>query len=289
MTSTAHRATLGVFPQPDPARRRDPAELAPASRCERWHPSCYASAPSRRHRLLLRGGAEGPRGGDGMSGRTSGATWRRALALAALVASPALAGGWHSGDTLACSDCHTMHNSMNGEPMRYDASAAPANLLLRAENATALCLACHGQSAASQAPSVTAPSSWDPPGGGFPADLADPGHTAHALGPAPVTPPNGTTPVVMTCVTCHAPHGSGSYRNLRPSPSGTNRSTAAPAAAQVVSANGTNAAAVYVRSNVRYLSGWSAWCMDCHDALPVLHASMGHPWDVPITGAAWTA
>ncbi len=224
-----------------------------------------------------------------MRSGTAGATRVSGALALVLLASRAIAGGWHTGGTLACTDCHTMHNSMNGQPMRYDSSAAPANRLLRAENATALCLACHGQSPASQAPSVASPSSWDPPGGGFPADLSDPAHTAHALGATAVTPPDGTTPVVMTCVTCHAPHGNGNYRNLRPSPSGTNRATAAPTAAQVVSANGTNAAAVYVRSNVRYVSGWSAWCMDCHDALPVLHASMGHPWDVPITGDTWTA
>jgi predicted CXXCH cytochrome family protein len=227
-----------------------------------------------------------------MDGRGCGAIWlRRALALAALVARPALAGEWHTGAALACSDCHTMHNSRNGQPMRYDASESPANLLLRAESATALCLACHGGgSPASSAPSVASPSSWDPPGGGFPVDLSDPSHLAHALGPAPALPPDGTAEVVVTCVTCHAPHGNGNYRNLIASPSGRNRATAAPVVAQLTTANGSNAASVYVRSNVKYVSGWSAWCMDCHDALPAVHASMGHPWDVAVSGPdTWPA
>lgn len=211
----------------------------------------------------------------------------------------ARAGDWHLDGTLACSDCHTMHNARDGQPMRYDQSATPANRLLRAENATALCLACHGSgNPTSQAPGVRTPSNGDPPGGGFPSDLTDPSHRAHSLGATPVLPPDGDTPVVMTCVTCHAPHGNGAYRNLRASPSGTGRSLSAPTAQQTVKANGTNAAEVYVQSNVRYVSGMSAWCMDCHNNLTDAHSAGGdsppHPWDRPMfaspeSWAAWSA
>ncbi len=38
-----------------------------------------------------------------------------------------------------CVECHTMHNSQNGEPMRWDGSADPASALLRAAN----CTGCH--------------------------------------------------------------------------------------------------------------------------------------------------
>lgn len=217
---------------------------------------------------------------------------RRALPLvASLLASDAAAGDWHMGGTLACSDCHTMHNAMNGQPMRYDASPTPANQLLRAENATALCLACHGgTSPTSHAPNVMIASNGDPPGGGFATDpLA---HTAHTLDPTPVHPPDGTTEVVLTCVTCHAPHGSTGYRNLRASPSGSGRSSAAPLVVQGAAANGTNTSLVYVRSNVRYVTGTSAWCLDCHDTLTTAHTEEEHPWDVPISGsdpATWAA
>jgi len=216
----------------------------------------------------------------------------RALVLVSLAFAPAARGGeWHVLGSLICSDCHTMHNSQQGQPMRYDAIATPGPLLLRAADATSLCLACHGgANPTSQAPSVAAPSNGDPPGGGFPADLTDPAHRAHALGPLPVTPPDGDTAVVMTCVTCHAPHGNAAYRNLVASPSGTGRSTSAPAVAQLVLADGTNAAQVYTRSNVRYASGMSQWCLDCHNALTEAHAAAGevppHPWDRPIFGAA---
>lgn len=215
----------------------------------------------------------------------------RAMAVSASLAPLRAAGGdWHRDRTLVCSDCHTMHNSKGGLPMRYDQSGDAAAVLLRAESATAVCLACHvGER---RGIDVSPPTNWDPPGGGFPSDLKDPLMQAHSLGTAPVLPPDGDTPVVMTCVTCHDPHGNGAYRNLRASPSGTGRSTAAPVVSQSVTANGSNADAVYTRANVRYVSGMSQWCMDCHNLMdPATH----HSWDRPIAGssfadfAAWSA
>lgn len=215
--------------------------------------------------------------------------WVAGAVIAAALALPvrALAGEWHGGATLRCSDCHTMHNSRGGLPMRYDASHGLADQLLRAENATALCLACHSGGAGATAPSVRTPSNWDPPGGGFPAELPDPAHVAHSLDTEPLQPPDGDTPVVMTCITCHDPHGNGVYRNLRPNPSGDpTRTPVTPVAQQAVVANGTNAAAVYVRSNVRYVSGMSEWCRTCHNNLDHMTDETAHPSDLPIWNAA---
>ncbi len=39
-----------------------------------------------------------------------------------------------------CSNCHTMHNSQNGQPMNFDSSATPNAYLLRGT-----CIGCHGQ------------------------------------------------------------------------------------------------------------------------------------------------
>ncbi len=39
-----------------------------------------------------------------------------------------------------CSNCHTMHNSQNGQPMTFDGSAVPYPYLTRAS-----CIGCHGQ------------------------------------------------------------------------------------------------------------------------------------------------
>jgi predicted CXXCH cytochrome family protein len=225
--------------------------------------------------------------------RTTGWTARALLLSLALAPRPHPAGEWHRDASLRCSDCHTMHNSIGGQPMRYDLQESPALLLLRAADATALCLACHsGTRPSVSAPNVMAPSSWDPPGGGFPADLADPGHLAHSLGSAPVLPPWGDTEVAMGCVTCHSPHGTSAYRNLVTSPSGTGRATAPPTVNQLVTAGGGNPDQVYVRSNVVYVTGLSAWCLDCHNLITPGHSNgaeaPAHPWDRTIFGSTQT-
>jgi predicted CXXCH cytochrome family protein len=179
-----------------------------------------------------------------------------------------------------------MHNSALGQPMRYDSSIAGADRLLRAETTTALCLACHSGGATAQGPNVRVPSDWDPPGGGFPADLADPDHTAHSIGTEPVMPPDGDTPVVMNCATCHDPHGNGAYRNLRPNPSGSpGRPEVTPVVQQTTLPNGSNAGVVYTRANVRYVSGMSQWCMNCHNLVADAFHSLSHPYDRAIWGA----
>jgi Doubled CXXCH motif (Paired_CXXCH_1) len=229
-----------------------------------------------------------------MHHRRSSHDWpaRVALLLLALLPAVTRSGDWHQGRTLICSDCHTMHNSKGGLPMRYDAIAGPVVRLLRAESATAVCLACHrGDRPTSRAPAVMAPSNWDPPGGGFPADLSDPAHHAHAISADPLLPPLGDTAVPMTCLTCHEAHGNDAYRNLRASPSGTGRSSKAPVVRQVKAAGTAPPAEVYSRANVRYVSDMTAWCLDCHNRLGTDHAAgdpllQAHPWDRPIFGSA---
>jgi predicted CXXCH cytochrome family protein len=220
--------------------------------------------------------------------RRQQATWLACAILLApsLLPSTALGGDWHKGPSLRCSDCHTMHNSQRGQPMRYDLVDAPAEALLRADSSTSLCLACHsGRGPSPTAPNVLLPTNWDPPGGGFPADLTDPLGHAHSMGPGAVLPPQGSTPVTMTCLACHDAHGTGGYRNLRPSPSTRGTAVQPPVARQTVVANGTNPDLVYLRANVVYVSGMSQWCMDCHDQVSTTHVSGGgsllasHPWD----------
>jgi len=234
-----------------------------------------------------------------------GGPFGRRLARALLVAAalwPAAggAGEWHRDHALVCSDCHTMHNSKGGLPMRYDDAADSASRLLRGAGATEVCLACHrGDRPSSSAPSVLAPSNWDPPGGGFGADLADPAHRGHALGGEPILPPEGSEPVSMGCATCHEPHGNASYRNLRDDPSGRGRPTVAPVVEQKVKAGEGRPGDVYLRANLVYVRGMSQWCMSCHDLLDAGHAAAdpllgAHPWDRALFNstadfAAWRA
>ncbi|HYG70267.1 MAG TPA: cytochrome c3 family protein, partial [Anaeromyxobacteraceae bacterium] len=188
-----------------------------------------------------------------------------AFALAALAPPPGRAGDWHQAESIACSDCHTMHNSSGGVAMRYDAAAEPAPFLLRHASSILLCLQCHDGTTV--APSVLQGAS-EPPAGYFTragVDLV--ASTAHPLGQvAPVAVPQGDGAMVLSCTSCHDPHGSSNYRNLRVKPSGREGEPPPPVVAnQLVAATGANAAQVYTPGNVTYVSGMSGWCLDCHD------------------------
>ena len=191
-----------------------------------------------------------------------------AATLLAAVFFPAFAGDWHDDQTLVCSDCHTMHNSASGLPMRYDGVAAPAERLLRAADPTVLCLACHDGSDP-DAPDVIAPVGYlgDPAGGWFMENpLGQNNPNGHDLLPVGLQPaPGSADSFSLSCVSCHSPHGNGSYRNLLVDPGGSgNTGPVTPLVSQMVTADGSNPDLVYDPANLRYKSGISAWCNDCH-------------------------
>jgi hypothetical protein len=207
-----------------------------------------------------------------------------AIAVAVtMTARPLWAGDWHYGAHLVCSDCHTNHNSAGGQPMRYDAVPDPAAYLLRADTAQTLCLSCHdGRS--TNAPDVMGTVSYvsESAAGAFANAGGTIVTTAHNLNTAtPVIPPGGTTPMVLTCTTCHDPHGNDNYRNLRPDPAKTGSAKITVVAHQSVIADGSNPAAVYVSSNIVYKSGTSEWCRNCHGTL---HDGV-YPDDKPLFGS----
>lgn len=153
-----------------------------------------------------------------------------ALATLALVAVPAavMAGDFHTGITLVCSDCHVMHYSQqhgynaDGTGTFTPLNNGPHEFLLR-DDINDLCRSCHdGQS--------WAPDVFESHGNGFVRQAGAlnevggnglyPETTGHTLGSTD-TAPGGTfnDPVHgLTCVNCHAAHGGNaggnSYRNL---------------------------------------------------------------------------
>ena len=154
------------------------------------------------------------------------------FAVIALVMAPlALAGDYHTGSTLICSDCHIMHASQahgynadgSGNYAAFDAT--PHEYLLR-NSPNALCLSCHdGQSWAPDVlytntnSDVRAAGALNMPGFGL-----DP--TGHTLGSTDVAP-GGTWSNAegLECVDCHQqhgynPNGGNPYRNLHYSPGG---------------------------------------------------------------------
>jgi predicted CXXCH cytochrome family protein len=210
-------------------------------------------------------------------------TARRSLGLALVVLLCLLrfgrAGEYHSPDNSNCSDCHTTHNSAQGAPMRYDGQAQPANVLLRAADPDQLCLQCHDGSNP-QVPDVVAPIDYtsDPSGGGFPSSWweATIPLRAHVIGGDPLTPPGGSLPMTLSCISCHDPHGNGSFRSLRLDPARTGVSLPV-AAVDTVTSSGGNAAQVYATGNTKYRSGLAAWCGACHGTFHVGATGLG-PW-----------
>lgn len=186
---------------------------------------------------------------------------------AVLFLAPAQAGDWHTSEQLVCSDCHTMHNSSGGQPMRYDLNATPAPHLLRHATSLSLCLYCHDGSNL-DAPDVVGPVTYvSDPAAGLLAPAGQPNLSGHDLGMAtPVTPPGGVAPMTLSCLTCHDHHGGPAYRNLRGDPSGLNQSPVAVVVTQTIKADGANPAQVYVPQNLVYKSGLGAWCGQCHGA-----------------------
>lgn len=212
--------------------------------------------------------------------------------LAVLLLAARLQGGdWHSAANSACSDCHTMHNSRGGAPMRYDNAADGAPRLLRHATPDSLCAFCHDGSMAT-APDVVAPVTYvdDPAGGAFPENWTAPSDTGHSLGGEPVTPPGGRQALTLACITCHDPHGGGNYRNLRANLPGAAEPITVTARQNVLP-SGSNPAEVYVRSNITDKAGMAQWCGACHGTFHGRSADeegtaspwLRHPQEAPLS------
>jgi predicted CXXCH cytochrome family protein len=179
------------------------------------------------------------------------------------------AGDWHNAQHGVCSDCHSQHGSD---------LPTPNQKMLKGETVLELCLSCH-DGTNSRAPDVIAPVSYvADAAGGFFAERGIPNSpNAHDLGKLP--DPAGTLPqVVLSCITCHDPHGNANYRNLRPDP----LNTAVPVEVVVTqekTADGTNPSEVYVPSNLIDKRGISEWCVNCHvDAFSTSHSVNKTMW-----------
>lgn len=145
------------------------------------------------------------------------------LLLTGLIASPVCA-AFHSGGVGSCQGCHVGgHASADGFPL-VNASGAP---LLRAADASSVCLTCHAGNGGPSSPSVfsfdgsaltpggdfywlTRTFSWN--GGSSPA--ASHGHNVVArdfnlsADPLRTYSPGGNYPAAqLSCISCHDPHG----------------------------------------------------------------------------------
>lgn len=208
--------------------------------------------------------------------------------LLAGMASTAMAGDFHNGLTLICSDCHVAHYSQShgytvgGSVFPPLGPGGPWNNLLRDEEVK-LCLACHnGQSWAPDVfgDNVTGTTRLAgglnvAPGHGLTNDTGFDPIDGHTLYSTDLPPGSGGTyvpgPEGLICTDCHAQHGGNSYRNLL--------YRGIFAGDTLTYAVGTNdltkdvfehSAAAYTYGDVDYNepdvtnSKYATWCMNCH-------------------------
>ena len=197
------------------------------------------------------------------------------------------AGDWHQLSEAVCSNCHTVHYSEDGQPLKEPIaeSGGPFSQLLLASNATSLCLMCHDGSMP-DAPDVLTPS-YPAAGGHFDniVDTVDSNPNGHDLGTnSAQIPPGSVSGLALSCVSCHDPHGNSNFRNLLFDPAGSVSSNISLKVQQTNKAgSGHLLDSVYVESNILYQSGMSNWCNDCH---PDFHGTtipdFRHPQDVTI-------
>lgn len=156
------------------------------------------------------------------------------LCLAGL-ASRTLAGDFHRGANLACSDCHVAHYSQShgysvgGSVFPPPGPGGPWTNLLRDEEVK-LCLTCHNNQ--SWAPDVFGANGGTPglrqagglnaePGHGLSNDAGYDDIDGHTMFSTHM-PPGGTGTAYtvgaegLICTNCHAQHGAATYRNLLP-------------------------------------------------------------------------
>jgi hypothetical protein len=209
----------------------------------------------------------------------------------------AMAGDYHFGTTLICSDCHVMHHSQQhgynqeGGGIVPPMGSAPESYLLRDE-VNKLCLNCHdgqgwapdvyGNNSTANTRQAGALNKEGISGNYNPAD----GHTLNSKATAPGGTWAADTSEGLECVNCHQQHGrastgqpsNGQYRNRVTNPGGTSSK-------YVTYAVGTNdlTRAVYERSgagaavadhydisNVDFNepntagSPYGEWCQGCH-------------------------
>lgn len=165
-----------------------------------------------------------------------------ALAVLTLLPAAGPSGEYHTGDSLKCYDCHTMHFSESqgaapndpfgtGTPERFPLTSGPNPFLLR-QPQNNICLSCHDGQAS--APDVRGANSNPSPLEGREAGALTTGsapyenwkgHTLFSTDPPPGYNPTlvglgnwytGTT-WGLKCIHCHVQHATGApYRNLGP-------------------------------------------------------------------------
>ena len=200
-----------------------------------------------------------------------------------------------------CAGCHRAHTAQGLD-------------LLAAGDDTALCLVCHGSASAGATTNVidgilaaSAPIRALK-GGGFVNVTMDSSWTATTGAPAASRPATswhayeasvtgtmwgngaigscpGKSGVALVCIDCHNPHGSGTYRILRPIPTGSDASTGVQVTDQATKVYTVSSSVNRYFGEVYDITGvydWTwyyqldSWCGQCHTRYPTADSGTGH-------------
>jgi predicted CXXCH cytochrome family protein len=200
-----------------------------------------------------------------------------------------MAAGSSGSSTLttdSCAACHRAHT-------------ATGEMLIAAADTVSLCLLCHGSTGAGATTNVmdgvTAGTTHGLRAGGFSNAVMDTGWTgtavsrpvtsAHSIdravtvttwGNGPIGSGPGATSATLTCIDCHNPHGNGSYRILRPIPTGSGAAANVAIADEVPPVYTLSsplnryfgqpygAWAVAPQEQWQWMYSLDAWCAQCH-------------------------
>ena len=222
-----------------------------------------------------------------------------ALAFALVfVASPALA--FHDGGVAHCNGCHTMHNSQDG--ILVDADAENGNPYLLVDgSASDVCIACHDHIEHTLGDDPLNPpalkgagnfvyllednlndghnGALNPiPGDAAGHNLVAPGHGLAADGTLFVSPGGGFPAAVMSCTSCHDPHGADTFRFLY----GAGRQVQGSAYTFAFDAPDAEGLSMFFGEesptlHTAYKGGMSAWCGNCHGDFHANGTKLIHP------------
>lgn len=236
------------------------------------------------------------------------------VVAAVVVAAPTWA--FHDGGVAQCNSCHTIHNSENGQPRNFNADGTGPGTavgfgwpdLLLWENATDVCLDCHG-GARSYNVFTTDPLN---PGlsnyysaGNFVFLLEDNINDGHRGSQSPVLgqgsghnlrsgikgtdwdtvltapPSDGSSPLAnnqIHCSSCHDPHGNSGFRMLYQEGQMIEVGGDLVTYGDTMEAFDISFGAVETNSNHNaYVRGYSAWCNSCHTGFHQASGRMIHP------------
>jgi predicted CXXCH cytochrome family protein len=214
------------------------------------------------------------------------------------IASPVLA--FHDGGVAHCNGCHTMHNSQDGALVDPDSPNGNPYLLVDGSPSD-VCIACHDHLDQPLGSDPMAPPALkgagnfvfllednlnDGHGGAtspIPGDAAGhnlvaPGHGLAADATLTFAPGGGFPAAVMSCTSCHDPHGTTDFRFLY----GAGRQVQGSAYTFTNPAPDAEGLSLFgapesQTNHTAYQGGMSAWCGNCHGNFHDNNTQLVHP------------